>query len=226
MSGVDPTADPAVETIVERLADPGWAVVQGFLPAVETDQLARECRRLWEDGQFRHAGVGTGAGRRIRSEVRSDRVLWLTADVTSAAVRRYLERIETLRREINRALYLGLFEFEAHLTVYPPGAYYRRHLDRFRTAPQRTVSAILYLNRHWTPEDGGQLRIELGPDGRGTGEEESADDGRDDAEGGATVDVVPRGGTLAIFHSARFWHQVLPAERERMSITGWLKTRQ
>jgi SM-20-related protein len=217
MSTDDRGDDPSIGAIVERLSNPGWAVVQDFLPAAEVDELAAECQRLWEEGELRHAGVGTGAERTVRPEIRSDRVLWLTEEVTTEPVRRYLGRIEALRRELNRHLYLGLFDFEAHFTVYPPGAFYRKHLDRFRTVPQRTVSAILYLNRDWTPQDGGQLRIYLDPET--TGDAEGA------GEGGATVDVVPRAGTLAIFLSERFWHEVLPAERERMSVTGWLKTR-
>jgi SM-20-related protein len=39
------------------------------------------------------------------------------------------------------------------------------------------------------------------------------------------VDVAPRGGTLVAFLSGTFHHEVLPATRERLSVTGWLKVR-
>jgi len=39
-------------------------------------------------------------------------------------------------------------------------------------------------------------------------------------------DILPLGGTLVTFLSARFLHEVLPARRSRMSITGWFRTRE
>ena len=38
-------------------------------------------------------------------------------------------------------------------------------------------------------------------------------------------DVLPEGGTLVCFLSQRFWHEVLPARRERLSLTGWFRGR-
>ena len=73
-----------------------------------------------------------------------------------------LERFETLRLELNRELQLGLLDFECHFAVYPPGAFYRRHLDRFATDDRRTLSCVLYLNDAWSAQDGGALRLHLG----------------------------------------------------------------
>jgi len=38
-------------------------------------------------------------------------------------------------------------------------------------------------------------------------------------------ELAPTGGRLVLFESARFWHEVRPATRERLSITGWFRTR-
>jgi SM-20-related protein len=116
--------------------------------------------------------------------------------------------MERLRLALNRRLYLGLFGFEAHLACYAPGARYEAHVDRFRSAPQRAVSTTLYLNEGWTAEDGGELRLYLGT---------NADS--------PFVDVAPLAGTLVVFASERFLHAVLPARRERLSITGWFTRR-
>ena len=35
------------------------------------------------------------------------------------------------------------------------------------------------------------------------------------------LDLYPEGGSLAVFMSAGFEHEVLPATRDRLSITGW-----
>jgi SM-20-related protein len=116
--------------------------------------------------------------------------------------------METLRENFNRTQYLGLTELESHFTIYPPGAFYRRHLDRFRGSEQRQISSILYLNQGWSHEHGGQLRLYL-----------------DETDDAAYLDIEPAGGTLVLFLSDRFWHEVLPATRQRMSLTGWFRTR-
>lgn len=202
--------DAGVEAVADRVAAEGWSVREGFLSPAETEALAADCRELWDDGEFRRAGVGHGADLRVRPEVRSDYVHWLTGEEASPELARYLGRVEALRRALNRRLYLGLFDFEAHLTVYPAGAFYAKHLDRFRSVAYRAVSVLLYLNRGWSDGDGGALRIYLDEEG---------------SEHGPAVDVAPRGGTLVAFLSGRFHHEVLPARRERLSVTGWLKVR-
>lgn len=207
---MDEVIDEAVHEVAAKVEEEGWAVCEGFMSPEETEALAEDCRALWEEGEFRRAGVGHGAALQVKTEVRSDYVLWLSDEVTSPRLDGYLARVEALRKELNRRLYLGLFDFEAHLTVYPAGAFYKKHLDRFRAVAYRTVSVILYLNREWREEEGGTLRIYL---------DESGD------EAGPSVDVVPRGGTLVAFLSERFHHEVLPATRERLSVTGWLKVR-
>lgn len=212
--GDSPVGDaPTVASIADAIADRGWCVAPRFLRLEDASELAAEARQLWAEGAFRRAGVGRGAELEVRPEVRRDWVLWLDATTSSPAIGRYFGLVEALRRAVNERLYLGLFDFEAHLTVYPPDAFYRRHLDRFRGVPWRTVSLLLYLNEGWQPEDGGQLRLELGPDASATAPSTDA------------VEILPTAGTLVAFLSDRFWHEVLPARRERMSLTGWLKLR-
>jgi SM-20-related protein len=89
--------------------------------------------------------------------------------------------------------------------VYPAGAFYRRHRDHFRGTEDRTLTTTLYLNEDWADADGGQIRLFL-PD---------AD----------PVEVTPRAGTLVLFLSQDFDHEVLPAGRPRWSWTGWFKQR-
>ena len=192
--------------LAERLAGPGWAAYPNFVDTRTLKKLAAEARLLWRQGEFRRAQVGIGAGLQLRPEIRSDHVLWLEESPHNPAIAEYLSRIEQLRLELNQALYLGLFGFEAHLAVYPAGSFYRRHLDRFRGTSHRIVSCILYLNDAWQEKDGGQLRL-YPPNGDGQ------------------VDVLPEGGTLVAFLSDMIEHEVLPSTRERFSLTGWLRLR-
>jgi SM-20-related protein len=194
------------ESIADEVAAQGYAVTPDFLFVTEVAELASDLRTLQQSGEMRGAGVGKDA--EVTNNVRGDFIHWLEESSASPAQQVYLQRLEELRLAINQTLYLGLFEFEGHFASYPPGAFYRKHLDQFQHDSQRALSCILYLNDSWLEESGGQLRMYL--------------DENDDT---VYRDIQPRGGTLVTFLSARYWHEVLPARRERLSITGWFRTR-
>ena len=203
-----PSGPDLFEQIALAIAEQGWCVTPGFLPPLHVVQLRHEAEALWAEGAFRHAGVGRGADLQIRPEVRTDRVRWLDPADCTGAQRLYLTALDGLREAINRLLLLGLFEFEGHLAAYPPGSYYARHLDQFRGVELRTLTAVLYLNQDWTADDGGTLRLFTDP-----------------ADESYFEEILPVGGQLVVFLSARFLHEVLPARQNRMSITGWFKRR-
>lgn len=199
--------DPC-EAIAQSLAAVGWCLTDNFLPAALVTELRLEALALREAGRFHRAGTGRGQELQVRAEIRGDEVLWLDPAQASPAQQAYLGRIEELRLALNGALYLGLFDFEGHLAVYPPGSFYRRHLDCFRGVEARTVTCVLYLNEAWSAADGGQLRLYADPANPHLG-----------------TDILPIGGRLVTFLSADLPHEVLPGGRERMSVTGWLKRR-
>ncbi len=182
----------------------GYAIAQDFLAADDVAALAAECRRLDDAAKLHPAAVGRGAARRLEPALRGDRTLWLDPAAPTPAQARYWSRIAALRLALNRTLLLGLDELEAHYALYPPGARYARHRDRFRDDDARVLSSVLYLNSEWNDSDGGELRIYTGGDAQ-------------------FIDVEPRGGTLVLFLSAEFDHEVLPATRERLSIAGWFR---
>lgn len=200
--------DDACPLILDDLAERGWSVRDGFLSPPEVVQLAREVEAEWRAGGLHQAGIGRAAGFQVRPEIRSDHVRWLDPGRPSAAQRHYLDRLEELRLALNQGLYLGLFEFEGHLAYYPPGTCYRKHLDQFQGVGLRTVTCVLYLNPGWQEADGGQLRLYHDP-----------------GDACRFQDVLPLGGRLVTFLSARYYHEVLPGLRPRLSITGWFKTR-
>jgi len=193
--------------IIETLVRQGYAVIPDFLSTEECRALAAECRDLREQGEFHRAGVGRGEMLDVRPEIRSDEIRWLERDDCGPHQGQYLELMSAYQQRLNRELFLGLVEFECFCAVYPPGSFYQCHLDQFRGVEQRTVTAILYLNDNWQPSDGGQLRIFL------------------NGQTGETLEVLPEAGTFVTFLSADYWHEVRPAQRDRLSITGWFKTR-
>ncbi|TLP53431.1 MULTISPECIES: 2OG-Fe(II) oxygenase [Pseudomonas] len=199
-----PLEHPLLSAIVDDLATRGWSQQTLFLPEALSRELAGECRRRYSEGELNPAGVGRGASQEVREAIRGDQIQWLDPG-ESAPCDRYLDTMDSLRQAINQGLYLGLEDFECHFALYPPGAFYKRHLDRFRDDDRRMVSAVLYLNEGWQPEDGGQLRMFL--------------------HDGVVHDVQPQAGTLVVFLSGDVPHEVLPARRERLSLTGWFRRR-
>ena len=192
--------------IVEALAGPGWCVVPGFLPAEAISALREECLTQHRAGAFHPAGVGRGQAD-VRGEIRGDHVLWVDDRMAGPNLRPVLHLFEELRQVVNRELQLGLFDLEMHFAVYPVGAGYQRHLDRFRDDDRRTLTIILYLNPpDWSVADGGQLLFWPDPEV-------------------IPLVILPTGGTLVSFLSDRFWHEVTPANRERVSLTGWFRRR-
>ena len=197
--------DVDFEALVLELAEKGFATVQDLLPKDQLEALAKEAREGWEEGQFHQAGIGRQA--EAKPEIRGDHVLWLDPEALSPAQKAYWDFIEKLRQTCNQMLYLGLVDFEAHFAVYPPGSFYRRHLDNFQASSRRTLSCLLYLNAGWLPEHGGALRIYP-----------------EDEEGGESHrDLLPEAGTFIVFRSETLEHEVQVAHRERLSLTGWLR---
>lgn len=194
------------EGIANQIAARGWAVSEQFLPEDAIAALAEEAAWLWAQGDFKAAGVGRSADYQVRADIRSDEILWLDEQRATPAQARYFSEINCLREALNRELFIGLVGIEAHYARYPVGAYYRKHLDRFTTSSDRLISCTLYLNSDWRIEDGGALRIYA----------------HEQAE---PVDIYPCAGTFAVFRSDTIYHEVLPARRVRLSITGWLKRR-
>lgn len=197
-------SESTINTLIDDLANQGWSIQPLALTADLTRELAAECRARAESGALQPAGIGRAGAHRVQEGVRGDRIQWLERG-QAVAGDRYLDGLDALRGQLNQAFYLGLEDFEGHFALYPPGAFYQKHLDRFRDDDRRAVSAVLFLNDDWLPEQGGALRLYL------------AD--------GTERDVYPQAGTLVLFLSADLPHAVLPATRERLSLTGWFRRR-
>ena len=187
----------------------GWAAMPGCVALADSLRLRAECETACENGGFRRAGVGRGGSLEVREDIRRDEVMWLRPGEFSVEQEIYLVWLESLRLALNRRFFLGLFEFEGHFAIYPEGAFYKPHLDRHAGTSDRVVTVILYLNPDWRPGDGGELKLWTT-----VGE-----------KAGAFELIEPRLGTLVCFLAGDFWHEVLPAKKTRMSITGWFRQR-
>jgi len=195
----------AVAAVVAGLAADGIAVVPDFLPPDDIAGLRQEAMASDAVGALAPAGIGRGTARIARTDIRGDRIRWLDENAAASAETTFWARLTTLRDTLNRELMLGLWDFEGHYALYPPGARYAMHRDRFRDDDTRVVSCILYLNEAWGVDDGGALRLWAGA--------------------AVVREVHPTGGTLVTFLADRFPHEVLPARRPRLALTGWFRRR-
>lgn len=202
-SDISPLLHTAFEPvcIAEALEHQGACLVTGFPAAADARQLHSDLQRLTAEAQLKPAAIGRAGSHQARHDLRGDSTLWLDDPRCGETARSYLAQLDTLRNALNRLLFLGLKETEAHYAHYPPGTRYTRHRDRFRDSDARVITVVSYLNPDWQAEDGGQLRLYH-------------------SEG--HIDVLPRISTSLCFLS-ELEHEVLPARRDRLSIAAWLR---
>ncbi len=198
---VDAAHGAAAEAIAEALAGYGACRVVGLFAPLQRRALGSDLLRLRDEGALQAASVGRDKMRVLRPDIRGDATLWLHDPRCGDAAREFLATLDGLRGVLNRRLYLGLREVEAHYAAYPPGRGYARHRDRFRDDDARVLSWVSYLNEDWNQADGGALRLHM-------------EDG--------PIDTLPLGGTSVCFLS-ELEHEVLPATCERLSIAAWFR---
>ena len=191
-----------LQDIAAALEQEGYAIVQDLLPHDLLLALLAHFHSM-DESRFNRAGIGREADFQVNPFIRTDEIHWLEG--THPATSDYFAWMERVRIGLNRALFLGLFDYECLYAWYPEGAYYKTHFDTFRGTDTRVVSTVLYLNPHWTPGDGGELVL-YRPD-----------------QGGMLETVAPRFGTMVFFLSADFPHEVLPVSAPRYSVTGWFR---
>lgn len=189
------------DTIADELAERSYAIADQFLSQTEARAIAN--LDVFQNGieQFKKAGIGQQKQHQINEAIRGDYIRWVDKTSAPADLAVYLGKVAELMQYLNQTLFLSLKDYEIHMTVYPVGSHYKRHLDQFKKDDHRKLSIICYLNDDWKEEHGGQLRIHL-PEG--------------------PLDILPVAGRMVCFRSDLLEHEVLPATRERLSLTGWI----
>lgn len=194
--------DPMVDAIVDR----GYACADEWMLPSEALTIRSHLLDTYRTKVFKPAGVGKSHDHQVDSRVRGDHIHWIDESKTLPEVGAFFTKMRQLSEYLNRTCYLGIKDIEAHLTVYPPGTYYERHLDQFQYDDHRKLTFIYYLNPIWQPSDGGQLVIYQSD--------------------GTSKQFMPLLNRLVIFRSELLEHEVLPTQRERCSLTGWLLDQQ
>ncbi|WP_461482609.1 2OG-Fe(II) oxygenase [Porticoccus sp.] len=194
--------DSLFARIATDLNRQGFSVIPNALPEALAAQLLNQVLNMNSE-DFAHAGVGRHTDLTLNQFVRRDGIHWIEGQTSAEQL--WLAWTHRLQQYLNRRLFLGLFSYESHFARYLPGDFYRKHLDAFRGEANRRLSTVAYLNPGWLPDDGGELVIyEQDPEQEIT-------------------QVTPAYGTLVVFLSEEFPHEVLTAKRQRYSIAGWFR---
>jgi SM-20-related protein len=188
--------------VATDLIDKGYSIQPFALPIDLANNLVTQVSSMSQQA-FMEAGIGRLSKHMHNDFVRRDEICWISG--SSEAGEQWLDWTNKLQIYLNQHLFLGLFSFESHFSHYATGSFYKRHLDAFKGQANRVLSLVAYLNPNWQIGDGGELVLY---------QDEF------DTQG---LKVIPALGTLAIFLSEEFPHEVLPANRDRYSIAGWYR---
>ncbi|MDT0643599.1 2OG-Fe(II) oxygenase [Zunongwangia sp. F363] len=201
--------NPLYEQIISDLLEKQYAVIDSFFDLVEVEALRNSLLQKYEEDNFKKAAIGNRTNELVLKSVRGDFILWLNEAEAGPAERLFFNKINALVDYLNKTCFLGILTKEFHYALYPEGTFYKRHLDTFQNDGRRKLSLVCYLNQEdWKPENGGELVLYKEKNGVEIPES-----------------FFPFPGRVVIFESQLLEHEVKPVRQERLSITGWLKTR-
>lgn len=202
---------------------------------VVKDDMMEDIRdRIYDDvkllkNRLRPAKMNRGDDAFEDEIIRGDSLCWVTPQLTEELKLFGLEEyVRRLQAEFSRDPLLSQLginnEYNLQFAVFPGrGQGYNRHRDAFPIddvadmKPARKLTCLLYLNKDWEPEDGGQLRVFTAPGVKidGMGEPFSF-------WGVNSYDIDPVFGRMIIFRSEIVEHAVLPCfNTERLALTFW-----
>lgn len=188
-----------LDQIVQDLKDRGWSHSLGVL----NFQQLKDLNLFFDEHreEFVPAKVGHNKNLHRNEKIRGDFTRWIEND--QKEFQPVFQFISDLKKTLNENFFLGLKGQETHLAFYPPGYFYQKHLDRFETGSSRVVSIVFYLHEEWNISDGGELILY-------------------NKENILEKIIQPIPGSLAIFMSEEFPHEVKLCHKERRSFTGWI----
>ena len=177
-------------------------VVENFIELSLSKHLISNLLMLHQNKLLVPAGIGNEQKLQQNQLVRNDIIYWLDRKNNNIYENEFLTQIEAFISYLNESCYAGITGYEFHYSLYEKGAFYRKHLDQFQDNSSRQFSLISYLNCEWEIADGGELCI---------------------YQENNIQKISPTNGKTIFFKSNELVHEVLTTQKQRLSITGWLK---
>jgi SM-20-related protein len=190
------------DVLIDSYLDNQIGIDAGFLSKPLSAGLQQHIKELQQQEHLSSAGIGNAERKDPNQKMRGDQIYWLDKSHDNIFELEFLDRVDKFIAYLNESCYAGINASEFHYAVYPEGTGYKRHLDQFKNDDNRKFSLINYLNEDWLESDGGQLLVY--------------------PESGMQQ-ILPQSQTAVFFNSQEIEHEVAQANRQRMSITGWLK---
>lgn len=206
---LDFVENPIYEGIISNIVSEKFSIIDDFFSLEEVSILRQSLLEKHEEDAFKKAAIGNRVNEIIVKSIRGDVILWIDELKANVPEHLFFNKINSLVSYLNKTCFLGILHKEFHYALYPSGTFYKRHIDTFQNDDRRKLSFVCYLNEEgWEPKNGGELVLYLDDNGKETEKV-----------------IYPFPGRVVIFESQEIEHEVKPVHTERLSITGWLKTR-
>lgn len=190
------------DTLIDSFLKNKVGIAEDFLSTALAADLKANLLALFETKQLHFAVTGNKTKTIADNAVRGDSIYWLDKNHNDLFENAFFVLMDSFIAYLNSTCYTGITGYEFHYTIYQKGAFYKKHYDQFRSNDSRKYSMIMYLNKNWVKEDGGELCIH-----------------HDDS----VQHIAPESGKTVFFQSNELLHEVLETNTTRLSITGWLK---
>jgi Rps23 Pro-64 3,4-dihydroxylase Tpa1-like proline 4-hydroxylase len=190
------------EILIESFIKDNVGIDNHFISDELSQHLKQNLLQLMNQNKLKEAGTGNNLLVSHDKTVRSDLIYWLDRSHDNEYENDFFDQIDDFIKYLNRSCFAGINGYEFHYSLYEIGSFYQKHLDQFNNNPSRKYSMISYLNDDWQESDGGQLMIYQNYNNK---------------------KVSPTQGKTVFFKSNELQHEVLVTQKQRMSITGWLK---
>jgi SM-20-related protein len=190
------------DLLISSYIDNNVGIADHFLSKNLSDNLQQNIIDLQQQERMKFAGIGNEKIADDSQQMRGDKIYWLDKKNNNIKEEEFIDKVEDFIAHLNKTCYTGINGYEFHYAVYGQGAAYKKHKDQFKTDNQRKFSLICYLNDDWVAADGGELVI---------------------YQHDKPQTISPNAQKAVFFKSDEMEHEVLKANKSRMSITGWLK---
>jgi SM-20-related protein len=190
------------DLLINSFIDDNVGIAENFLSPALALHLKENLTALYADKMLLSAGTGNSETVVHNTLFRSDKICWLDRNNNNEHENAFFDLIDTFISYLNSTCYTGINGYEFHYALYEQGSFYKKHIDQFNNNNGRKYSMIMYLNEGWQQADGGELCL---------------------YHAGHEQIISPENGKTVFFKSSELAHEVLLANKARMSITGWLK---
>lgn len=169
-----------------------------------------ECRRvtnhfMQETEKLRLSAIGRAHEKKQITAVRNSELRWLEPEDFRQTTG--LQNIQLAMTHLQECLAcyfrIALKRFEAQFSYYPPGGFYKKHIDQHADTRHRIFTCVLYLNDLM---HSGELVL-YKPESRKETDRV----------------IAPKAGRLALFFSGEVFHKVRKTDSDRFALNFWLR---